>query len=209
MNFSLSEEQQMLQASAAAFVKRESPLSRVRALRTDEIGFSRDLWRAMAGLGWLGMSYPEAVGGLGQGAVETIVVMEELGRGLLPEPMLSTVLLGGKALLEAGSEAQRQQWLPALVEGERFLSLGYLERQGRYDPFTVTARAKRDGKASKSWRLSGEKTYSRTIERALEDFVRRARAKQILSLRGSGLWEGDLSVMRSDRPSRKRRSRSK
>ena len=155
MNFALSDEQQMLQSSAAAFVKRESPLTRVRALRDDKTGFSPKLWRTMAELGWLGMSYPESVGGLGQGAVETIVVMEELGRGLVPEPMLSTILLGGRAILEAGSAAQQKHWLEPMVEGERLLTLGYLERQGRYDPFTVATTAKKDGGG---WRLSGEKT---------------------------------------------------
>ena len=155
MHFALSEEQLMLQASAAAFVKRESPLSRIRALRTDETGFSRDLWTAMAELGWLGMSYPESVGGLGQGAVEMIVVMEAMGRGLLPEPMLSTVLLGGKAILESGSAEQQKKWLPGMIEGKRFLSLGYLERQSRYDPFDVQTTARKDGGA---WKVEGEKT---------------------------------------------------
>ena len=128
MNFALSDEQRMLQASAAEFVKRESPLSRVRALREDETGFSRDLWRKMAELGWLGMAYPESLGGADMGAVETIVVMEELGRGLLPEPMLATVLLGGMAILRAGNDDQQKALLPAMVNGERFLSLAYLER---------------------------------------------------------------------------------
>ena len=155
MHFALSEEQQMLQASAAEFVKRESPLTRIRALRTDETGFSRELWRAMAELGWLGMSYPESVGGLGQGAVEMIVVMEAMGRGLLPEPMLSTVLLGGKAILEAGSVEQQKRWLPGMIEGQRILSLGYLERQSRYDPFDIQTTARKDGGA---WKLDGEKT---------------------------------------------------
>jgi acyl-CoA dehydrogenase len=155
MHFALSEEQQMLQASAAEFVKRESPLSRVRALRTDETGFSRDLWNKMAELGWLGMSYPESVGGLGQGAVEMIVVMEALGRGLLPEPMLSTVLLGGKAILEAGGAEQHKRWLPGMIEGRHLLTLAYLERQSRYDPFDVQTTARKQGGA---WKLDGEKT---------------------------------------------------
>jgi acyl-CoA dehydrogenase len=155
MNFALSDEQQMLQASAAAFVKRESPLNRVRALRDDAIGFSRDLWRRMAELGWLGMIFPESVGGLGQGAVEMVVVMEELGRGLLPEPMLSTVLMGGRAILEAGSAEQQRHWLPDMIEGARLLSLGYLERRSRYDPVAVETAAIREGQA---WRLTGEKT---------------------------------------------------
>ncbi len=87
MNFALSEEQQMLQASANEFVKRESSLKRIRGLRDDEIGFSKEIWGKMAELGWQGITIPEEFGGLGEGMVEMIVVMEELGRGLMPEPL--------------------------------------------------------------------------------------------------------------------------
>jgi len=128
MNFALSEEQQMLQASAKDFVARESSLKRIREMREDTQGFSKDIWKKMAELGWQGILFPEQFGGLGQGMVEMIVVMEELGRGLMPEPMLSSILLGGNAVLLAGTEAQREEWIGGLVEGKHFLSLGYLEQ---------------------------------------------------------------------------------
>ena len=156
MNFALSEEQQMLQASATEFVKRESSLKRVRELREDEIGFSRELWGKMAELGWNGILFPESVGGLGEGMVEMIVVMEELGRGLMPEPMLSSVLMGGTALAQGGTEAQQKQWLPGVVEGTSLLSLAYMERQSRYDPYDVATEAKQDGGG---WVLNGEKMF--------------------------------------------------
>ena len=156
MNFALSEEQQMLQSMAKEFVSRESSLRRIRDLRTDETGFSQALWKKMAELGWLGMMFPEGVGGQEMGMVETVVVMEELGRGLMPEPMLSTVLMGGMALAQAGSAAQQKQWLPRIVEGQSVFSLAYLERQSRYDPFDVSATAKRQGS---NWVLSGEKVF--------------------------------------------------
>ena len=156
MNFALSEEQEMLQASAAEFVKRESSLKRIRELREDEIGFSREVWSKMAELGWQGITIPEEFGGLGEGMVEMIVVMEELGRGLMPEPMLSSVLMAGNALMAGGSEEQKKEWLPRIAEGEALMSLGYLERQSRYDPYDVSTEAKKDGKG---WALSGEKIF--------------------------------------------------
>jgi len=141
---------------AKEFVNRESSLRRIRELRTDETGFSQDVWKKMSELGWLGMLFPERVGGQGMGMVETVVVMEELGRGLMPEPMLSSVLLGAMALLQGGSDAQQAEWLPRLVEGKALLSLAHLERQSRYDPFDVATAAKRAGAG---WSLSGEKIF--------------------------------------------------
>lgn len=163
MNFALSEEQQMLQTMAKEFVSRESSLRRVRSLREDPIGFSREIWKKMAGLGWLGMTLPEALGGQHLGEVETVVVMEELGRGLMPEPMLASVLLGGNVLLLGGSEAQQREWLPRLAQGEALFSLGYLERQSRYDPFDVATSAARDGSG---WVLNGQKTFVPDAEAA-------------------------------------------
>jgi len=141
MNFALSEEQQMLQAMAKDFVARESSLKRIRALRDDPVGFSREVWGKMAELGLTGMTLPEEAGGQGMGMVEMVVVMEELGRGLMPEPMLSTVLLGANALRYGGRPEQREAWLPRVAEGAAVLSLAYLERQSRYDPFDVAAEA--------------------------------------------------------------------
>ena len=172
MNFALSEEQQMLQASAKDFVARESSLKRIRELREDALGFSKDTWKKMADLGWQGILFPEQFGGLGQGMVEMIVVMEELGRGLMPEPMLSSILLGGNAVLLAGTDAQREEWIGGLIEGRHFLSLGYLERQSRYDPFDVSTEAKKSGK---SWVLDGEKIFVPDAEVA-ERIVISARA---------------------------------
>ena len=99
----LTEEQELLGRTARELVAARSPLKRIRQLRDarDPIGFSRDLWREMARLGWAGILIPEAHGGAGLGYTELMVVLEELGRGLVPEPMLSTVLLGASALLLA------------------------------------------------------------------------------------------------------------
>jgi len=156
MNFALSEEQQMLQSMAKEFVSRESSTRRIRELREDSLGFSREVWKKMADLGWLGMAFPEKLGGQEMGMVEMVVVMEELGRGLMPEPMISTVLMGGGAVMLGGSEAQQEEWLPKLVEGEVLMTMGYLERQSRYDPYDVATTATKDGDG---WLLNGEKTF--------------------------------------------------
>lgn len=155
MNFALSEEQVMLQQMAKEFVSRESSLRRIRQLRDDELGYSRDVYRKMAELGWLGMIFPEKHGGLDMGMVEMSVVMEELGRGLMPEPVLTSVLMGGAAVLFRGNEAQQGEWLPKIAAGDAVVTLGYLEKQSRFDPFDVATTATQDGSG---WILDGEKT---------------------------------------------------
>ena len=117
MQLVLSEDQELLAKTAEDFVAEHSPVSRVRELRDkeDPIGFSRELWREMAGLGWVGIPFSEKLGGADMGLAELAVVLEALGRTLAPEPFLSTVLLGGQALRLAGSEAQQARWLEKAV----------------------------------------------------------------------------------------------
>src|SRR5881397_3025952 len=152
----LTEEQELLRRTAREFVAARSPLKRIRQLRDgrDPVGFSRELWREMARLGWTGILIPEGYGGAGLGHTELMVVLEELGRGLVPEPMLSTGLLGAEAVLLGGSEAQRSEHLPAVAAGDRLLALAYQERRSRYEPHHVETRAER---AAGGWRLTGEK----------------------------------------------------
>ena len=150
-----TEEQEILARTARELVTGRSPLRRVRELREDDVGFSRELWRAMAELGWLGIVVPEQYGGAGLGWTELAVVMEEAGRGLLPEPLVGSVLLATTAVLLAGSDAQKQAHLPALVAGERLAALAYQEPASRYDVAHVTTRAERAGSG---WKLTGEKT---------------------------------------------------
>jgi alkylation response protein AidB-like acyl-CoA dehydrogenase len=156
MNFALSDEQQLLRDSAAAFVRDNSSLRRVRALRDtrDADGFSRPLWKRMAELGWLGIIFPEEHGGLGLGYKDLAIVLEELGKGLMPEPMLSTVLLGGAAIWRGGTEAQRRALLAPLIAGELLVALAVSERASRYDLVRTQTRATR---TEHGWRLHGEK----------------------------------------------------
>jgi alkylation response protein AidB-like acyl-CoA dehydrogenase len=181
MSLVLTEEHQLLQSSAADFVRSRSSLKRIRALRDsgDRDGFSRDLWHEMASLGWTGIVIPEKYGGSGLGYSHLMVVMEELGRGLMPEPMIPTTLATA-ALLRGGSEEQRREILPAVAEGEAVLSLGHSEAGSRFDPYRVATRAERNGG---KWRLAGEKRLVANAQSA---------SQLVLSARTSGN-DGDRS----------------
>lgn len=152
----LNEDQELLAKTAADFVREHSPVARVRALRDqrDPVGFSRPLWTQMAELGWVGIPFPEALGGAGMGFADLAVVLEQLGRKLAPEPFLSTVLLGGQALLLGGSPAQQQAWLPELCAGRRIVTLAFQEPRSRFDPFRIETRARAEGDG---FVLDGEK----------------------------------------------------
>lgn len=157
MSLVLSEDQVILKQSAADFVKKTSPVSRVRKLRDerDPDGFSRTLWSKMAELGWQGILIPEQYGGLSMGYVDLACVLEECGRNLVPEPLLSTVALGANAVLLAGSEEQKRDVLPRVADGSLVMTVAYQEKTSRYDLSKVACRAERRGSG---YALSGEKT---------------------------------------------------
>ena len=153
MDFSFSDEQQLLRESVDKLVDAEYPFEVRRALAASETGFSRDLWGKFAELGWLGLGIPEDAGGVGGGPVETAVVMEGLGAALAVEPYLATVVMGAD-LLKRGGPAQRDR-LARLAAGELQLAFGFTERQSRYELTNVEARAERDGDG---YRLGGTKS---------------------------------------------------
>ena len=154
----LTEDQELIAKTARDFVDEESPVSRMRALRDskDPVGFSRDLWKQMAELGWVGIPFPESVGGAGMGFADLAVVLEALGRNLVPEPFLSSVLLGGQSLLLAGSDAQQSQWLTPLVKGEKLVCLAFQEAKSRYQVNRIEATAEKTGNG---YVLTGEKVH--------------------------------------------------
>ena len=146
MNFSLNEEQRLLEDSVERFVRENCSLDQHRALVSSELGYSERSWRQVADLGWLGVNVPEAYGGIGGGPVETMVLMEAFGAGLVLEPYFPSVVLGGNLAAMAGSEAQKQAILPALVAGELKLAFAWVEAQAGYDLFDVETMAeRRDG----------------------------------------------------------------
>ena len=156
MQLVLTEDQELLAKTATDFVAERSPVSRMRALRDagDADGFSRELWKEMAELGWVGIPFPESLGGAEMGLSELAVVLEALGRTLAPEPFLSTVLLGGPLLQRGGSDALQQRWLTALIRGEALVTLAQQEARSRYDLRSVSTRAETAGSG---WRITGQK----------------------------------------------------
>lgn len=145
MDFSLSEEQQLLKDSVDRFIREEYDLESRRKLVATEEGFSRDHWKKMAELGWLGVSLPEDFGGIEGGPVETMVIMEGFGEGLVVEPYLPTVVLGGNFLMEAGSDDLKSELLPQMASGELMMTFAYAERQSRFDLNDVELKAEKSG----------------------------------------------------------------
>ena len=156
MNFDLSEEQQILVDSVAKFVKNDSPVERFRKLRETERGWDPAMWTRMAEFGWLGVAFPEAQGGFGGRFVDLALILEQLGRGLVPEPLIPSVVLAGGLVSRLGSEAQVAEWLGPMIEGRTSLALAYVERQSRYQLADCTTRAERRGDG---FSISGRKTW--------------------------------------------------
>lgn len=152
----LNDEQQMLSKTAHEFIRDRAPAARIRTFRDskDETGFSRELWNEMAELGWLGLQIPEEYDGLGLGFFDLCVILEQSGRELMPEPFVSTLLLGTQALLLGGTEAQKKALLPGVASGEMFVTVGYEEAGSGGDAANITTRARKSGGG---FVLSGEK----------------------------------------------------
>jgi acyl-CoA dehydrogenase len=151
-----NEEQEQLQRTTRDFVTASTPIERLRRLRDtkDPVGFSRDLWKQMADLGWAGICLPEEHDGLGLGFTELAIVLEEAGRRLVPEPLISTLLLGSQAILLGGSPAMKQQWLPRVASGDAVVTVAYQERTSRFDLGKIDATA---DATPGGFSLSGEK----------------------------------------------------
>jgi len=156
MDFGLSEDQQLLQSSAAEFLAGECPPSFVREVARDEEGYPRGLYRQMAELGWMGLIVPEAYGGAELALLDLALLTEQLGRAVVPGPFFSSAVLATLTILYGGSSAQKKQWLPRLATGEVVGTLAWLEASDRLDPPGVAARAR---KAGTGYRLSGQKMF--------------------------------------------------
>jgi alkylation response protein AidB-like acyl-CoA dehydrogenase len=155
MDLTLSDEQRLLRESADRFVSETYTADHRRRTANDPLGFSAAIWKQFADLGWLALPIPEAHGGLGGGSIETGILMEAFGRGLVSEPYLSTVVIGASMISECGTEAQKQALLPKIAEGSLYLAFAHSERQARFDLADVRTTAK---KTSDGWRLDGQKT---------------------------------------------------
>jgi alkylation response protein AidB-like acyl-CoA dehydrogenase len=144
MDLALTEEQELLRHAARDFLQKECPEGYVREMEDDSLGYRPAVWRKMADLGWQGLAIPEAYGGAGFGFLDLVVLIEEFGRALVPGPFLST-LIAATALLEGGSELQKQQFLPGLASGEIIGTFALVEPAGRYSADGVMLRAEKQG----------------------------------------------------------------
>jgi alkylation response protein AidB-like acyl-CoA dehydrogenase len=154
MDLSLSEEQQLLKDSVARFVQDNYSVERRRALRDTELGFDAETWQQFAELGWLALPFAEEDGGFGGSAIDLMVLMEELGRGLVAEPFLVNIAICGPFLARSSGE-QKQRWLDSLINGQSQWAFAFAESNSRYNLAAVALEAETDGDG---YRLSGEKT---------------------------------------------------
>ena len=154
MNFDYSEEQRLLADTLKRFLATNYTFDARAKIIASEAGYSEDVWAALAEMGLLGLPFDPEYGGFGGSAVDVMIAMEAIGEGLVVEPYLATVGLGGQFVARGGTEAQKQRILPAVAEGKAKLALAQTERGARYDLPRVATRARRAGEG---WVLDGEK----------------------------------------------------
>ncbi len=141
MDFDLNEQQEMLKTAARDFLANECPKDHVKEMARNEKGYSPELWRKMADLGWQGLIFPEEYGGLGGNHLDLAVLMEEMGRACLPGPFFPTVVLGGLFVLNAGSDEQKRDLLGQVSQGTTILTLALTEASASYEAAAVTVEA--------------------------------------------------------------------
>lgn len=145
MDLALSEMQEMLKTTARDFLEKECPKSYVREMEVDEKGYKPELWEKIAGLGWLGLPFPEEYGGSDGSFLDLTVLLEEMGRACFPGPFFSTVVLSGLLVLDAANKQQKSDLLPKISSGELILALALTEPSNTYEPSGITLRAIPEG----------------------------------------------------------------
>ena len=156
MDLGLSEEQGLLKNAARDFLEKECPDTFVREMEEDERGYTPEFWQKMAAQGWQGIVIPEQYGGTGMSFTDLIVLLEEFGRALVPGPFISTVVLSAMPILEAGTEEQKQQFLPKIAAGDLIMTLALTEPSAKWDADGVAMPAEAEGE---SFVLSGTKLF--------------------------------------------------
>jgi len=153
MDFNFSEEQNLLRDSVRKFVEKNYAWDKRKSLLESELGFSRENWQSFVELGWTALPFSEADGGIGGKALDTMIVLEELGKGLVLEPFLSSVIFAG-GILRRADAAVKAKHLPKLINGESIYTVAYAEHGSRFDLFHVETTAKAQGK---EYVLTGKK----------------------------------------------------
>lgn len=156
MDLGLNEEQKILKKGARDFLADKFPKEYIEELEASETGYSSQIWKEMAELGWMALPFPEAYGGIGMGFLDLAILLEEMGRVCLPGPYFSTVILGGLPICDVGSDKQKQEYLPKLVRGETLFTLALTELSARYDAVGIEVKATRN---EGSYVLNGTKLF--------------------------------------------------
>ncbi|MBU4317040.1 MAG: acyl-CoA/acyl-ACP dehydrogenase [Proteobacteria bacterium] len=156
MDLRFSKDQEQIQKEARLFLKKECPMEYVREMFEDEKGFTDKIWTKMAELGWMGIHIPEEYGGIGLSLLDLCLVVEEMGRSLVPGPYFSTVVLAAELLIEAGTQNQKQKHLTKIAAGEERGTLALMEHDGGSDPGFVQMTAEKDGNG---YILNGTKLF--------------------------------------------------
>ncbi len=185
LDLQFSPEQEMLRETVRGVCATASPLSVVRELEDDAVGYSPDLWKQLAHLDLIGLQLPEEYGGSGMSALESVVLYEEFGRSLAPSPHFVSSILSGGVLARAGSPQQKQEWLPGIVTGEAILTPAWLEPENGFGPRGVEVRAVPDGDG---FTISGVKRHV--------VFARSAHRLVVLARTGDA--EGDVDLFLVD-----------
>jgi len=155
MDFSLTEEQEMLADSIARFIETDYDFETRQRIAAGERGFSDEMWRTFAELGWTAVPFSEEDDGLDGGPVELMLMMQEFGRGLLVEPFLANIVLAGGALRRLASKDQKTKWMTPLIAGELHAGLAFAEPQARFELSDIATTAKEGGDG---YILNGRKT---------------------------------------------------
>ena len=156
MHMKLTDEQVQLQDGARRFMDEQCTMEFVRQMEASELGFSREMWKRMAELGWLGIDLPADSGGLGLGTLNLTILMRELGRHICPSPFLSTAVIAGDAIARAGTEEQRAQYIPQIVDGETVIAFAYQEFSRSFDPGVIVVEAR---PSEEGYLLNGTKMF--------------------------------------------------
>ena len=163
MNFELSEEQKMIQQSVERFVQENYDLSNRIKISSEDPGFSKEYWSSMAELGWLGLAFSEEDGGFGGNQIDTLVLMEQFGKGLVLEPFLANVVLGGGSIKRGASQEIKDSIIPSLIDGSLQITLAYAEEQSRFDIEDVATAAREE---NSDFIINGKKSVVLNAESA-------------------------------------------
>ena len=156
MDMKLTDEQSQLQDGARRFMDEECSMDFVREIEKGDLGFSRDMWKQMAELGWLGLDLPEDHGGLELGILDLTILLRELGRHICPTPFIPTAVIAGTAIANAGTDAQRKKYIPLIIDGEMIVAFAYQEFSRFFDPGIIKFDARPD---ADGYVLNGTKMF--------------------------------------------------